>query len=605
MSFNSKQQKNQKFGHLPLSTSGAQETTLTGNALLRTPYFNKGSAFTKEERDTFKLHGLLPTNIQTLDEQVKRAYAQYSSRPNDLAKNTFMTSLKEQNEVLYYRLILDHLKEMFSVIYTPTEGDAIANYSRLFRRPEGCFLNIGDADRVDDDINQWGNAEDIDLIVVSDGEQILGIGDQGVGAILISVAKLVIYTLCAGIHPSRTLPVVLDCGTDNKDLLEDNLYLGQRRQRVRGEEYDKFIDKFVSACRKRYPKAYIHFEDFGLNNARRILDKYTPQIACFNDDVQGTGCVTLAAIMAAFKVSGTKWEDARFVMFGSGSAGTGIADQIKDAIAQNTGKSTTEAGQQIWCVDKPGLLLQGKKDQLTPAQAPYARNDKEWEGKEHQDLLSVVKEVKPHVLIGTSTKPGAFSEDVVREMSKHVERPIIFPLSNPTRLHEAKPQDLYDWTDGKVLVATGSPFPPVKHNGKEYDISECNNSVTFPGIGLGAVLSRTRLMTSAMLVAAVQAIASAAPVLNDTGAGLLPDVEDVREISVKIARNVIKKAVEDGLAQEKGIPYNDTNLEEWIREQMWTAEYRPLKLVEQKDADAHARGEAGVASGQRAARFEH
>ncbi|KAH3920493.1 malic enzyme [Parastagonospora nodorum] len=605
MSFNSKQQKNQKFGHLPLSTSGAQETTLTGNALLRTPYFNKGSAFTKEERDTFKLHGLLPTNIQTLDEQVKRAYAQYSSRPNDLAKNTFMTSLKEQNEVLYYRLILDHLKEMFSVIYTPTEGDAIANYSRLFRRPEGCFLNIGDADRVDDDINQWGNAEDIDLIVVSDGEQILGIGDQGVGAILISVAKLVIYTLCAGIHPSRTLPVVLDCGTDNKDLLEDDLYLGQRRQRVRGEEYDKFIDKFVSACRKRYPKAYIHFEDFGLNNARRILDKYTPQIACFNDDVQGTGCVTLAAIMAAFKVSGTKWEDARFVMFGSGSAGTGIADQIKDAIAQNTGKSTTEAGQQIWCVDKPGLLLQGKKDQLTPAQAPYARNDKEWEGKEHQDLLSVVKGVKPHVLIGTSTKPGAFSEDVVREMSKHVERPIIFPLSNPTRLHEAKPQDLYDWTDGKVLVATGSPFPPVKHNGKEYDISECNNSVTFPVIGLGAVLSRTRLMTSAMLVAAVQALASAAPVLNDTGAGLLPDVEDVREISVKIARNVIKKAVEDGLAQEKGIPDNDTDLEEWIREQMWTAEYRPLKLVEHKDADAHARGEAGVASGQRAARFEY
>jgi malate dehydrogenase (oxaloacetate-decarboxylating) len=272
------------------------------------------------------------------------------------------------------------------------------------------------------------------------------------------------------------------------------------------------------------------------------------------------------------------------------------------------------------CVDKPGLLLQGKKDQLTPAQAPYARDDKEWEGKEHQDLLSVVKEVKPHVLIGTSTKPGAFSEDVVREMSKHVERPIIFPLSNPTRLHEAKPQDLYDWTDGKVLVATGSPFPPVKHNGKEYDIckhrllhvlhlstntaiAECNNSVTFPGIGLGAVLSRTRLMTSAMLVAAVQALASAAPVLNDTGAGLLPDVEDVREISVKIARNVIKKAVEDGLAQEKGIPDNDTDLEEWIREQMWTADYRPLKLVEHKDADAHARGEAGVASGQRAARF--
>ncbi|KAI8932523.1 hypothetical protein NX059_010702 [Plenodomus lindquistii] len=514
-----------------------------------------------------------------------------------------MTSLKEQNEVLYYRLILNHLKEMFPVIYTPTEGEAIADYSRIFRKPEGCFLNIDDADRIEDDIRQWGNPEDIDVIVVSDGQQILGIGDQGVGAILISIAKLVIYTLCAGIHPSRTLPVVLDCGTDNKELLEDNLYLGLRKARATGKEYDTFVDKFVCACRKRYPNAYIHFEDFGLNNARRILDKYTPQIVCFNDDVQGTGCVTLAAVMAAFKVSGTKWDEARFVMFGSGSAGTGIADQIKDAIAHNTGKSREEAGHQIWCVDKPGLLLRGKKDELTPAQLPYARDDKEWDGKDHGDLLSVVREVKPHVLIGTSTKPGAFTEDVVREMAKHVERPAIFPLSNPTRLHEAKPQDLYDWTDGKALVATGSPFDPVKHNGKEYDISECNNSVTFPGIGLGAVLSRTRLMTPALLVAAVQALSSAAPVVTGSGAGLLPDVEDVREISVQIARNVIKQAVNDNLAQTQDIPTNDDDLDEWIREQMWDAEYRPLRLIEESAADAHARGEAGTSSGQREARF--
>ncbi|KAL6704706.1 NAD-dependent malic enzyme, mitochondrial [Coniothyrium glycines] len=596
MSTESQQGTKKRFSHLPLSTSGPQETSLIGKALLQTPYFNKGSAFTDEERDTFKLHGLLPKNAQTLEEQVKRAYAQYEYRPNDLAKNTFMTSLKEQNEVLYYRLILDHLKEMFPIIYTPTEGDAIADYSRLFRKPEGCFLNIDDADRVEADIDQWGHPEDIDLIVVSDGQQILGIGDQGVGAILISVAKLVIYTLCAGIHPSRTLPVVLDCGTDNKDLLEDDLYLGLRKQRVYGGRYDNFIEKFVSACRKRYPKAYIHFEDFGLNNARRILDKYTPQIACFNDDVQGTGCVTLAAVIAALKVSDVKWEDARFVMFGAGSAGTGIADQIKGAISQNTGKSTEEVGRQIWCVDKPGLLLYSKKDQLTPAQLPYAREDKEWEGKEHKDLLSVVKEVKPHVLIGTSTKPGAFTEDVVREMAKHVERPVIFPLSNPTRLHEAKPQDLYDWTNGKVLVATGSPFPPVHHDGKEHDIAECNNSVIFPGIGLGAVLSRTRLMTPALLVAAVKALSSAAPILNETGSGLLPDVEDVREISIQIAKNVIKQAVEDDLAQEKHIPTSDADLEEWIREQMWNAEYRPLRLVADSEADAHARGEAGTAS---------
>ncbi|KAF2465335.1 malic-domain-containing protein [Lindgomyces ingoldianus] len=588
-----KEQKHPKFGNLPLSTSGAQETSLTGNALLRTPYFNKGSGFTREERKTFKLHGLLPPNIQTLEEQVQRAYEQYSSRPNDLAKNTFMTSMMEQNEVLFYRLIQDHIKEMFSVIYTPTEGDAIQNYSRLFRRPEGCFLNIGDIGRIDDNIDQWGDPDDIDLIVVSDGEQILGIGDQGVGGILISIAKLVIYTLCAGIHPSRTLPVVLDCGTNNKELLDDDLYLGLRQPRARGDKYDKFVSTFVNSCKKRYPKAYLHFEDFGLNNARRILDTYQPEIACFNDDVQGTGCVTLAAIMAAFKVGGVQWGDARFVIFGAGTAGTGIADQIKDAIAHETGKSKGEADRQIW----------SKKDQLTPAQIPYARDDGEWQGKQHGELLSVVKEVKPHVLIGTSTVPGAFTKDIVQEMARHVERPIIFPLSNPTRLHEAKPQDLFDWTRGKALVATGSPFPPAKYQGKEYEISECNNSVTFPGIGLGAILSRTRLLPPSLLVAAVKALASTAPAVNGTGGGLLPDVADVREVSVQIARNVIKAAVEEGLAQEKNIPTGDTDLEEWIREQMWDARYRPLKLIKDDGATAHARGEAGIGSHRRAASF--
>ncbi|KAF2439919.1 malic-domain-containing protein [Karstenula rhodostoma CBS 690.94] len=599
MSSTQKDQTNPKFGHLPLSTSGPQETILTGNALLRTPYFNKGSAFTEEERDTFRLHGLLPSNVQTLDEQVRRAYAQFKSRPDDLAKNTFMTSMKEQNEVLYYRLVMDHMKEMFSIIYTPTEGDAIANYSGLFRKPEGCYLDIEHMDRIEDDIDQFGEKDDVDLIVVSDGEQILGIGDQGIGAILISVAKLAIYTLCAGIHPARTLPVVLDCGTNNEDLLNDELYLGLRQKRARGEKYDEFVDRFVQASRKRYPKAYIHFEDFGLNNARRILDKYTPKMACFNDDVQGTGAVTLAAIMAAFKEAKVEWADARFVMHGSGTAGTGIADQVSDAIAQETGKSKGEASQQIWCVDKPGLLLKSKKDELTPAQIPYAREDGDWDKKEHGDLLSVIKEVKPHVLIGTSTKPGAFTKEAVQEMAKHVDRPIIFPLSNPTRLHEAKPQDLYDWTDGKVLVATGSPFPAVKYEGKEYDISECNNSTTFPGIGLGAVLSRTKLLPPSLIVAAVRALADKAPISNGTGSGLLPDVTDVREISVQIAKNVIQQAVKEDLAQEKDIPTDDAELEEWIREQMWEANYRPLKLVGDHEADAFARGEAGAASHQR------
>ncbi|KAF2840882.1 hypothetical protein M501DRAFT_971355 [Patellaria atrata CBS 101060] len=603
MASNSKDEKHPKFGHLPLATSGPQDCALTGAALLRSPYFNKGSAFTAEERAEFKLHSLLPPNVQTLDEQVARAYDQYCSRSNDLAKNTFMSSMKEQNTVLYYKLVEDHLKEMFSVIYTPTEGDAIANFSRLFRRPEGCFLNTKDQDRVDEDLDQWGEPEDIDIIVVSDGEQILGIGDQGVGGILISVAKLVIYTLCAGIHPSRTLPVVLDCGTNNKDLLDDELYLGLKMERVRGEEYDSFVEKFVRAARKRYPKAYIHFEDFGLNNARRILDKYTPEIPCFNDDVQGTGCVTLAAIMAGLQVSKVKWEDVRIVLFGAGTAGTGIGDHIKDAISTDTDKSKEEAGKQIWCVDKPGLLLSSKRDSLTPAQIPYAREASEWEGKDHNYLLDIIKEVKPHILIGTSTKPGAFTEEVVREMSKHVERPIIFPLSNPTKLHEAKPQDLYDWSEGKALVATGSPFPAVEYNGKKFEIAECNNSTTFPGIGLGAILSRARLVPPSLLVAATKALADQSPALKDPTKPLLPDVTQVRDISVQLAKAVIRHAVKEELNEEKDIPEEDEELEEWIREQMWEPRYKKLRRVREEEATLHAKGEVGTATVRRGARY--
>ena len=310
--------------------------------------YNKGTAFTKKERHDLKLHGLLPTNVQNLEEQATRAYDQYSTRKSDLAKNVFMTSMGEQNTVLYYKLIQDHLREMFSVIYTPTEGDAIEDYSRVFRKPYGCFLNIDDADEVEARMSKFGKAEDIDYIVVSDGEEILGIGDQGIGGILISVAKLVLTTVCAGIHPNRTLPVVLDTGTNNEKLLNDELYLGLKKSRVRGKEYDDFVEKFIQAARKLYPRAYIHFEDFALPNARRLLDKYRPDYAVFNDDVQGTGCVTLAAIMAALHVSKLKLTDMRMIVFGSGSAGTGIADQVRDAIAAESDKSKEDAAKQIW-----------------------------------------------------------------------------------------------------------------------------------------------------------------------------------------------------------------------------------------------------------------
>ena len=383
---------------------------------------------------------------------------------------------------------------MFSIIYTPTEGEAIQNYSRLFRQPEGCFLNITEQDRIEPNLSQWGKAEDIDYIVVTDGEEILGIGDQGVGGVLISVAKLVLTTLCAGIHPNRTLPVVLDCGTDNQDLLKDELYLGLKRPRVRGEEYDRFVDEFVKAATKLYPKAYLHFEDFGLNNARKILDRYRGEIACFNDDVQGTGCITLAGIMAGLHVSGVKLSEMRMVVFGSGSAGIGIADQVRDAIVAESGKSKKDATAQIWfalpipaprltpnhhdrCVDKPGLLLQSHTT-LTSGQRPFARADSEYHNRSTDSLLSVIQAVHPHVLIGTSTQPKSFTREIVEEMSAHVSRPIIFPLSNPTRLHEADPKDLNTWSKGRALIATGSPFPPVEYGGRRYEVGKPRNTTT-------------------------------------------------------------------------------------------------------------------------------
>ncbi|KJR88975.1 malate dehydrogenase (oxaloacetate-decarboxylating) [Sporothrix schenckii 1099-18] len=598
-----------RFGNLPLSVRGPMDCALRGTVLLNHSIFNKGSAFPPDERRTFALNGLLPAGEQTLEQQVHRAYEQYSTRADDLAKNTFLTSLHDQNHVLFFRLVQDHLDEMFSVIYTPTEGDAIQNYSRLFRRPEGCFLRIDDIDGVFDALAQWGTAEDIDYIVVTDGEEILGIGDQGVGGVLISRAKLILTTLCAGIHPNRTLGVVLDCGTDNQQLLDDALYLGLRQRRVRGQQYDRFVEAFVRAARHLFPQAYIHFEDFGLDNARRLLDTYRPQMACFNDDVQGTGCVTLAAILSGLHVSGEHLDDLRMVVFGAGSAGVGIADQVCDAIASKKKISRAEAAKQIWLIDKPGLLTTEMAEQkkLSKAQQLFAKDGGAFKTSSSDrnsssssiGLLDVVNTIKPNVLVGTSTKPKAFTKDIVQAMASHVDRPIILPLSNPTRLHEAVPSNLLEWTDGRALIATGSPFPPVTGPwGKDGDdveiqVAECNNSVVFPGIGLGAVLSRASRLSDAMLVAAVTAVADFSPALKDATAPILPGVDNVRPVSVHIARSVIRAAQKEGLATERGIPSEedgDDLLDEWIREQMWTPEYRPLRYVRMEDASRQAAG---------------
>jgi malate dehydrogenase (oxaloacetate-decarboxylating) len=392
----------------------------------------------------------------------------------------------------------------------------------------------------------------------------------------------VLTTVCAGVHPGRTLPVVLDCGTNNKEHLDDDLYLGLRQRRAKGERYDHFVEAFVQTARRLFPRAYIHFEDFGLENARRILDRYRPSIPCFNDDVQGTGCVTLAAITAGLHVAGEGLSDMRMVVFGAGTAGVGIADHVRDAIAAERGISKDEAAKQIWLIDRPGLLT--TKTSADQGQKGFVRDASEWDGRD-TSLLGVVREVKPNILVGTSTVPGSFTKEIVKAMADGVKRPIILPLSNPTRLHEAVPKDLLHWTDGKALVATGSPFGPVKgpwgKDGEEIEIevAECNNSVVFPGIGLGAVLSRAKLVTDKMLVAAVEGVAAMSPALKDPRAPLLPGVDVVRDVSVLVARNVIRAAVDEGVATEEDIPKAEDELDEWIREQMWEPQYRPLKAV--------------------------
>ncbi|KAK9476643.1 malate dehydrogenase [Lipomyces japonicus] len=564
---------------VPLSVKGAIDCPYEGKEMLNLPTFNRGTGFTKAEREEFNLVGWLPPSLQTLDDQVDRAYDQYQSIDGNLAKNTFLMSLKVQNEVLYYRLLEDHLKEMFSIIYTPTEAEAIEQYSRLFRRPEGCFLDINHPEYMVRSLSQWGTEEDIDYIIVSDGEEILGIGDQGAGAIGISSAKAALMTLCAGVHPNRVIPVALDVGTDNQHLLNDKLYLGNRHARVRGEKYDDFVEQFINTVKRLFPRAVLHFEDFGLPNARRLLDHYRSKLSCFNDDIQGTGAVTMAALLAAAKLIGLNMHDIRIVIFGAGTAGTGIADQIRDFLATQ-GISEQESYNHIWLVDKPGLLVKSLGDTLTPAQKPYAASDERWTGVDTSSLLEIIKRVKPHALIGCSTKPKAFSEPVLREMAKHVERPIVFPLSNPTRLHEATPEEILEFTDGKALVATGSPFDPV--NGKE--IAENNNCFVYPGIGMGSILSRSSTVTDNMIAAVVKELASLAPSHDDPDGALLPDVENIREISARIATAVVLQALKDGTARVESlehvqVPRDFDGCLDWVKEQMWLPKYRPLRKV--------------------------
>ncbi|CCD27378.1 malate dehydrogenase (oxaloacetate-decarboxylating) NDAI_0K01870 [Naumovozyma dairenensis CBS 421] len=571
-----------------LSSDGTIECPLESFQLLNSPLFNKGSAFTQEERKAFRLEGLLPPQVNTLDEQLERAYKQLCFLKTPIAKNDFMTNLRVQNKVLYFALVKKHINELVPIIYTPTEGDAIAAYSHRFRKPEGVFLDITEPDSVEERLSVYGKDKDVDYIVVSDSEGILGIGDQGVGGIRIAVSKLALMTLCGGIHPGRVLPVCLDVGTNNKQLARDELYMGNKFARVRGKQYDQLVENFIKAVKKLFPSAVLHFEDFGVTNARRILEKYRSELPCFNDDIQGTGAVVVASLIAALRHSHRDLKDTKVLVYGAGSAGLGIADQVVSHMV-NHGLTLEEARSKIYLMNRNGLIMKSHAEKCTPQQNVYAKPDEDWAGIDTKSLKNIVGGVKPTCLVGCSTQAGAFTEEVIKEMYKHNPRPIVFPLSNPTRLHEAVPKDLMKWTNNDALIATGSPFEDVDG----YRISQNNNCYSFPGIGLGAVLARSTIISDKMISAAVDELASLSQLKEgDSRPGLLPGLDVINNTSARIAAAVILKSIEEGTAriEQEEVPGKDgetvkvprdfEQCVEWVKNQMWEPVYRPMVKVD-------------------------
>ncbi|MFB7077022.1 NAD-dependent malic enzyme [Streptomyces sp. NPDC056308] len=551
-------------------TESHARTPATPSALVD-PLRNRGVAFTQEEREALGLAGRLPSAVLTLEEQCRRAYQQTQAQGSDLAKNVYLEQLHDRNETLYFKVLAEHLAEMLPIVYDPTVGEAIEQYSHEYRRPRGVFLSI---DRPDDMEKAFATLqlgpEDVDLIVCTDAEEILGIGDWGVGGIQISVGKLAVYTAAAGIDPHRVVPVSLDVGTDRESLLEDPLYLGNRHPRVRGAEYDEFIEKYLETASSTFPDALLHFEDFGPSNARRILEQYGGRYRIFNDDMQGTGAITLAAALSAVKVSGMRMRDQKLIVFGAGTAGVGIADQLRGAMIRD-GADAERATAQIWLVDKQGLLTRDMTD-LRDFQHPYTRDPAEVADWARDDggaipLLEAVRRAKPTILLGTSTAHGAFTREVVEAMSEGTERPIILPISNPTSRIEAMPADVITWSRGNALVATGIPVPPVRYNGVTYEIGQANNALLYPGLGLGTIVSGASQVTPGMLLAAAQAVADQVDP-SGPGASLLPPVEDLRESSAITATAVVGAALDDGVATSKPV-----DIGEAVREAMWQPVY--------------------------------
>lgn len=550
------------------------ETDLLGYDLLGSPKLNKGGAFTREERELFGLTGLLPQQIETLDQQAARMYVQYQEHHTNLSKNIYLNVLHDYNETLFYKLASQHLEEMLPIVYTPTVGEAVQRFSLEHRKPKGLYIGYQDRDRIADILNHR-LPPDVDLSVVTDGEAVLGIGDQGIGGINISVAKLMVYTLCGGISPHRVLPIQLDTGTNNTHLLNDPMYLGWRHERITGQAYDDFIDAFVTALTRKFPHLLLHWEDVGRDNARRILSRYRNQICTLNGDMQATGVVALACILAGVIASGIPLRDHRIAIMGAGTAGVGIADQIFGAM-QRAGLSEAEARSRFWLLDRDGLLTD--QVSLLPFQAPYARKQEEISTWTRQDpnniyLYDVIKHAKPTILIGCSTAAGAFNQEIVSLMQSYVERPIIMPLSNPTSLSEATPEDLLRWTDGKAIIATGSPFPDVQRAGKQCRIAQSNNALAFPGMGLGAIAAKARHLSDDMLWAATQTLSECSPVTQDKMAPLLPKLAEAKMVSFKVALAVAEQARKEGLAQ---IPAGE-DMYQVIRKMIWEPRYYPYR----------------------------
>ena len=513
----------------------------TSKEILNNPFINKGTAFSMAEREKLNLVGLLPPVVQTLEEQIERTYLQYQKKVNNLEKRVYLMTLFNTNRTLFYALMAQHIEEFMPIVYDPVVADAIRQYDELFMKPQDAgFLSIDHPEDIEKSLRNASKGKDIKLIVVTDAEAILGIGDWGVNGVAIAIGKLMVYTAAAGINPNKVLPLVLDVGTDNKQLLDNPLYLGNRHERVRGKKYHEFVDKFVETAERLFPTLYLHWEDFGRPNAAAILERYQNKITTFNDDIQGTGIVALAAILGALNISKQKFTNQRVMVFGAGTAGAGIAHQIYEEFMLQ-GLSSEEAKQHIYLVDKQGLLTNDMTD-LTEGQQFFARSASELQ-EPQPTLHAAVSAIQPTILIGTSTQAGAFTEEIVKEMAAHTERPIIFPLSNPTELAEAKASDLIEWTDGRALIATGIPSSPVNYKGVTYTIGQANNALMYPGLGLGVIASTAKLVDQSLLSAAAHALGGIVNV-SEPGAAVLPPVNKITSFSQHLAEVVAQHAID-------------------------------------------------------------